>query len=134
MTEQDEAARKAYAEGRWCGECRFGVVESPPCCTAVSLDLDALLSEAEVWASVSPPDGEMVPARALHEFAVRVVSALRSVQVPVEWEYARVDPRGNRFPATFDSPPLIDEGWSIERRSLGPWEPVPSTGTTTEEE
>jgi hypothetical protein len=23
----------AYREGRWCGECRYGVVEDPPCCT-----------------------------------------------------------------------------------------------------
>ncbi len=23
-----------YREGKWCGECRYGVVEDPPCCTA----------------------------------------------------------------------------------------------------
>ena len=22
-----------YWEGRWCGECAYGVVEDPPCCT-----------------------------------------------------------------------------------------------------
>lgn len=26
-------AKRAYDEGRWCGECAFGVVEDPPCCT-----------------------------------------------------------------------------------------------------
>jgi hypothetical protein len=25
--------RAAYDEGRWCGECRYGVVMDPPCCT-----------------------------------------------------------------------------------------------------
>lgn len=30
--DENEAGR-AYREGRWCGECRFGVVEDPPCCT-----------------------------------------------------------------------------------------------------
>ncbi|WP_159600019.1 hypothetical protein [Agromyces humi] len=30
----DEAERRrAYQAGEWCGECRFGVVENPPCCT-----------------------------------------------------------------------------------------------------
>ena len=26
-------AAEDYAAGRWCGECRHGVVEDPPCCT-----------------------------------------------------------------------------------------------------
>ncbi len=26
-------AGEAYREGRWCGECCYGVVEDPPCCT-----------------------------------------------------------------------------------------------------
>lgn len=25
--------RRAYDAGEWCGECRLGVVEDPPCCT-----------------------------------------------------------------------------------------------------
>jgi hypothetical protein len=30
----DAAERKAaYDEGRWCGECQYGVVNDPPCCT-----------------------------------------------------------------------------------------------------
>ena len=27
-----ERAAKAYAEGRWCGECQYGEVADPPCC------------------------------------------------------------------------------------------------------
>lgn len=26
-------AASDYADGLWCGECRHGVVEDPPCCT-----------------------------------------------------------------------------------------------------
>lgn len=26
-------ALRAYQAGEWCGECRFGVVDDPPCCT-----------------------------------------------------------------------------------------------------
>ena len=29
----DEQRRRAYQAGEWCGECAFGVVEEPPCCT-----------------------------------------------------------------------------------------------------
>lgn len=27
------AAQRDYHAGKWCGECRYGVVEDPPCCT-----------------------------------------------------------------------------------------------------
>lgn len=27
-----ERRRRDYDSGRWCGECRHGVVENPPCC------------------------------------------------------------------------------------------------------
>ena len=30
------ARRLAYQNGAWCGECRYGVVEDPPCCTQPS--------------------------------------------------------------------------------------------------
>jgi hypothetical protein len=40
MTNQD--AEQAYAEGRWCGECRYGVAEDPPCCEVSLLALAAV--------------------------------------------------------------------------------------------
>ena len=34
-------ARRAYEAGEWCGECRFGVVEYPPCCEQSNEAIDA---------------------------------------------------------------------------------------------
>ena len=43
-----------------------------------------------------------------------------------EWEYRRVTPAGNpRRDAIFDSPPALDDGWTMERRAVGRWESVP---------
>lgn len=42
-----EHGRSAYHAGNWCGECRFGVTENPPCCTDASR-LDEL-EGAEEW-------------------------------------------------------------------------------------
>ena len=36
--------------------------------------------------------------------------------VEARMEFRRVDPAGRARPETFDTPPLIDEGWSIEVR------------------
>jgi len=45
--------------------------------------------------------------------------------VEPEWEYRRVFPSGRpQILNYFDKPPEIDEGWSVERRSVGPWLPV----------
>ncbi|ANJ26804.1 hypothetical protein [Agromyces aureus] len=42
-SEPDEAEeaerRRAYQAGEWCGECRWGVVEDPPCCTLPEPDV-----------------------------------------------------------------------------------------------
>lgn len=32
VSDHTEAAQAAYDNGRWCGECRYGVVENPVCC------------------------------------------------------------------------------------------------------
>lgn len=31
-------SNRAYEAGEWCGECAFGVVEDPPCCTQPSTE------------------------------------------------------------------------------------------------
>lgn len=38
LSESNDAERaRAYQAGEWCGECRFGVVEDPPCCTLLAV-------------------------------------------------------------------------------------------------
>jgi hypothetical protein len=39
--------QRAYDEGRWCGECRYGVVEDPPCCTPAPGGGEGLRAEVE---------------------------------------------------------------------------------------
>ena len=51
------------------------------------------------------------------------------------YEYRRVDQNGRvRFGAEFSSMPLLDEGWSAERRTVGVWERLPVVSTSKEQD
>ncbi|GAA3730255.1 hypothetical protein GCM10022239_03560 [Leifsonia bigeumensis] len=57
------------------------------------------------------------------------LAAVPPVTEETEWEYRRVAPDGRPvIEWTFESMPLLDEGWSAQRRSLGQWVPVPEGG------
>ena len=52
-----EARQRAYDEGRWCGECRFGVVEDPPCCTPAPVAPDSPDLREQVARVLAVQDG-----------------------------------------------------------------------------
>ena len=41
-----------------------------------------------------------------------------------EWEYRRVNSGGRVYGTIFDTPPELDEGMTVLRRAVGPWEPA----------
>ena len=51
---------RAYAEGRWCGECVYGVVTDPPCCAQPIARAYAVAGERPPGAPERHPGG-LVP-------------------------------------------------------------------------
>lgn len=66
------------------------------------------------------------------ELVDAVLAAFGSAPVvsdDTEWEYRRVDRNGRPILyAVFDQMPLLDEGYSAERRSIGPWVAIEKGG------
>ena len=69
---------------------------------------DELQSEFDCWL-------------AAHDAATRT-AALK--EAAWEWEYRRVNSGGHVYGTIFDTPPELDEGMTVLRRAVGPWEPA----------
>jgi hypothetical protein len=92
---------------------------------------EELIDEGERWLRVMEDGedltqwvGEAVEALLLCKCSVIPEAATTNSELTVEYEYRRVSRAGRIYFATFESMPELNEGESVQRRILGPWEVV----------
>jgi hypothetical protein len=78
---------------------------------------------AERRGHIVPRSGDVLNADALLTSGVVSLAADRDRAVEDGFEYRRVAPGGRVWFPTFDEPPLLDEGFTMQRRAVGEWHP-----------